>query len=372
MPDEKSNPPKAEEAKPGDLKTEMLKEHSVASAVLGMDLFLDNKRAVIACLDGEVLEIDLDSGAMTSLAKHDSYASSVSLLPSSEGQQAISAGYDGKIIWHDLGSKKVARNVSAHKFWSWQSRVSPDGKFVASVSGQYLCGGYKYEPASADERTVKVFNTATGELAQSFEHLPPVQSVAFSPDSKYLAAGNLMGDIRVWELTTGKELASWNTPSFTGWGVIKGHYYTGGIFALMFTPDGKEIYAAGMGTTTDPAAGNGKQLWQKFAWTENPPKKISETKDGEHGAGLMESLAWHPSHESFVMAGRLFQGKWNTAIFDAATGSIKHSLDAKMRITHARFTSDGQKLILAGAAGQEKKKDGKYPNFGRVKVYSIS
>jgi WD40 repeat protein len=367
MPDENQKPT---DAKDSAFKVELLKEHSISTAVLGLDLFPDDKRAVVACMDGGVYEIDLESGAATPLAKHDSYASSVSLLPSSEGQLAISAGYDGKIIWHELTSKKASRNIAAHKFWSWQSRVSPDGKMVASVSGQYLCGGYKYEPAAPPEPPVKIFNTAKGELLHAFDHLPPVQSLAFSPDSKYLGAGNLMGDIRIWELATGKQLASWNTPSFTGWGIIKGHYYTGGIFALMFAPDGKEIYAAGMGTTTDPAAGNGKQLWQKFAWTKNPTEKISETKEGEHGAGLMESLAWHPSDQYFVMAGRLFQGKWNTAFFDATTGSIKHSLDAKMRVTHARFTSDGKKLILAGASPQEKKKDGKYPNYGRVKIYS--
>lgn len=354
--------------KSSDLKTEMLKEHSISTAVLGLDLFPGDKRALIACLDGGVYELDLESGATTPFGKHESYASSVSLA----GERAISAGYDGKLIWHDVASRAVKESVTAHRFWSWQSRVSPDAKWVASVSGQYLCGGYKYEPAPAAEHSVKLFSAADGKLTNSFDFLPPVQSVAFSPDSKYVAAGNLMGDVRVWDVATGEQKAAWNTPNFTGWGIIKGHYYTGGIFALMFAPDSQSIYAAGMGTTTDPAAGNGRQLWQRFAWTENPVRKMSETKDGESGAGLMEALRWHPSHEYFVMAGRLFQGKWNTAFFEANSGGLKHHFDSKFRITHARFTSDGKRLILAGANGQEKKKDGKYPSFGRVKVYSIA
>jgi WD40 repeat protein len=358
--------------KSSEMKTEMLKEHSIATGVLGLDISPDDKRAYLSCVDGGILELDLDSGKTTPLARHDSYASSVSLLPTSQGHRAISGGYDGKLIWHDLATRESTRSILAHKFWSWQSRVSPDGKLAASVSGQYLCGGYKYEPAKADEHPVKVFSATDGKLLQSFDHVPPVQSLAFSPDSKYLAAGNLMGEIRVWDLATGEQKAAWSTPNFTGWGIIKGHYYTGGIFALMFTPDSQQIYAAGMGTTTDPAAGNGRQLWQRFAWTENPVRKISETKDGESGAGLMEALCWHPSHQYFVMAGRLFQGKWNTAFFDAETGSVKQNLDAKLRITHARFTSDGKRLILAGATGQEKKKDGKYPNFGRIKIYSVA
>ncbi len=355
--------------KPKEMKTEMLKEHSIPTAVLGFDLFPDDKRAALACLDGGVYELDLESGALSPLAKHDSYASSVTLIPG--GERAVSGGYDGKLIWHDLSSRQAVSTIQAHKFWSWQSRVSPNCQFVASASGQYLCGGYKYEPASADEHPVKVFSAADGKVIHQLEHVPPVQSLAFSPDSKYLAAGNLMGEIRVWDLDSGKQLAQWTTPNFTGWGIIKGHYYTGGVFALMFTPDSQQILAAGMGTTTDPAAGNGRQLWQRFAWTETPARKVSETKDGESGAGLMEALCWHPSHEYFVMAGRLFQGKWNTALFDATTSSLKHSLDAKLRVTHVRITSDGKRLILAGATGQEKKKDGKWPNFGRVKIYSL-
>src|SRR4051812_48884324 len=105
MPDEKSKEARLE-AKDSAFKTELLKEHSIPSAVLGLDLFPDNKRAVLACLDGSILELDLESGASTPLGRHESYASSVSLLPSSEGQRAISAGYDGKLIWHDLASKK--------------------------------------------------------------------------------------------------------------------------------------------------------------------------------------------------------------------------------------------------------------------------
>ena len=39
--------------------------------------------------------------------------------------------------------------MKAHDFWSWQLALSPDGSRVASVTGQYLAGGWKYEPAEA-------------------------------------------------------------------------------------------------------------------------------------------------------------------------------------------------------------------------------
>jgi hypothetical protein len=185
-----------------------------------------------------------------------------------------------------------------------------------------------------------------------------------------LAAGNLMGLIRVWEVSTGKEVASWTTPSFTGWGIIKGHYYTGGIFALKFNPNGEDLYAAGMGSTTDPAAGNGFQLWQRFSWRDG--KKLGEAREGDIGRGLMETLAFAEGGSMFVMAGRLFTGKWNTALFDAGSGAILHALDTKMRTTRALFSRDGKQLLLAGTADQGKKKDGKYPECGRIKIYSVA
>lgn len=351
------------------LKVDAGRELKLPSPVLGFDAAPDGKTFYAACLDGSVYEVDATSGALTLLGKHDSYASSVHRVPNTD--VLISGGYDGTLRWHDLAKRQTIRTVKAHQFWSWQTALSTDGKRVASVTGQYLCGGYKYEPAPEREPSVKIFDTATGELLHSFPHVPPVQSVAFSPDGKHLAAGNLMGEVRIWELATAKQVSTWTTPSFTGWGIIKGHYYTGGIYALHFTPDGEHLLLAGMGSTTDPAAGNGKQLWQRFAWRENPPKKISETKDDDNGRGLMETLAYAPGAKHFVMAGRLFNGKWNTAFFDAANGSPLHALDTKMRVTRALFRTDGQ-LLLAGTTDQGKKKDGKLPESGRIKIYRIA
>ena len=349
------------------VKTELVKEIKLPTAVLGLDGSADGKTLYAACFDGGVYEVSAESGEATLLGKHASYASGVVLLPQSS--LLISAGYDGVLQWRDLAEKKIVRKVAAHQFWSWQMAVSPNQQLVASVTGQYLCGGYKYEPLPEREPSVKVFSVENGTLLHQFPHLPPVLSVAFSPDSRHLAAANMTGDVRVWEVDSGKPVAQWNTPSFTSWGIIKSHHYIGGIFALVFAPDGDELLAGGMGPMRDPMAGNGKQTWQRFVWREEPARKVDEIHEGEHGNGLMETLAFHPSRRYFVMAGRLAQGKWNVAFFDAKTGALVHSLDTKRRVTKAVFSADGQTLFLAGAVGQEKKKEGKYPEFGRIAIY---
>jgi hypothetical protein len=345
------------------------KSLTLPTAVLAMDRHPDGKRLFAACFDGGVYEVTIETGAHRLLGKHTSYASGVQYLPKSD--RLISAGYDGTLLWMDPADIKPVRTVEAHKFWSWKMRVSPDERFVGTVTGQYIAGGYKYEPAAESEPSVKVFEADTGKLRWALPHVPPVLSVAFSPDSRYLAAGNLMGEVRVWDLETGKQAAVWTTPDFTCWGIIKSHLYIGGIFDLTFSADGGEVLVCGMGPMIDPMAGNGKQTWQRFAWREKTPRKVAQIRDADAGAGLMETLRFHPDQKLFLMAGRLAQGKWNTALFDSASGHLLHAIDTKMRVTDSAWLQGGTQLALAGMTGQGKKKDGKYPEFGHIKLFDF-
>ena len=64
----------------------------------------------------------------------------------------------------------------------------------------------------------------------------------------------------------------------------------------------------------------------------------------------METLAFHPEGNIFAMAGRLFKGQWNTAIWN----------------------EEGSRLYLAGSSGQPKeRKDLKKPDWGRIKVLEV-
>ena len=345
-------------------KLELKSEIKLPAAVLAADF--DGPRAYAACFDG-VYSVDLGTGRHRLLARHDSYASGACLLR--QTGLLVSSGYDGTLRWHDPAALTTARVVQAHRFWSWQLQASRDERLIASVTGQYLPGGYEYQPAAETEPSVKVFDALTGELLHGFAHRPPVLSVAFSPDGRHLAAGNMMGEIRVWNLASGEQVSEWTTPDFTSWGIIKSHHYIGGIFALEFTPEGGELLACGMGPMRDPMAGNGKQTWQRFTWRDG--KKTAQIAEDDHGNGLMESLAFHPAGDRFVMAGRLAQGKWNTALFDGG-GKLVHSLDTKMRVTDTIFSADGGELLLAGAVGQERKKNGQCPPFGRLKLYRFA
>jgi WD40 repeat protein len=353
------------------MKLEKTTTISLATGVLGLAGKPDNSRLYAACMDGRIFEINPETKETAAFeTSHGSFASGCVLLP--DGNTLISGGYDGCLLWHDVASRRLVRRVTAHDFWSWQLALTPDGARVASATGQFLAGSETYEPAPSATPTVKVFDTASGELVQSFEHHPPVLSVAFSPDGKHLAAANMMGEVRIWNLASGKLAAEFKTPDFTSWGIIKSPHYLGGIYGLAFSPDSATILCCGMGPMTDPMAGNGKMTWQRWAWQEAPPKMHSQVRDGDRGTGLMETIGFTPDTKSFLMAGRQAQGNWNVALFSEADGSLLTSIDAKSRVTRHLFTSDNKTLFLAVTNGQPQRKDGKWPDYGQIQVLTIS
>jgi WD40 repeat protein len=349
-----------------------IRQFELPTSVLSTQWSDDGRTIWAACLDGGILAVDAESGEHQRIASHESYASGVVLAGPASSRVLVSAGYDGVLAWHDPAERETIRRVAAHSFWSWQLAASADGRWVGSVSGQYLCGSQDYKPRPATEPTVKVFDSRTGELVREFEFLPPVLSLAFSADGELVAAGNLMGDVRIWRIADGQELASWNTPSFTGWGIIKGHYYTGGIYAMSFGPDGEDLWVAGMGKTVDPAAGNGRQLWERFAWRTAPVEKRGEPRENDIGQGLLEALRFHPVEPWFVLGGRVAKGAWNLAFFSSVDGSLVAQAMTETRVTSASFDRDGKFVAVGGAVGQNGRVEGGgFRKFGRIGIYSI-
>lgn len=351
------------------ISLELQHEHSIPSGVLGFDLGPDESAAYAAGMDGAIYQCDLESGETQALFQHGSgYASQTQV--DSHRNRLICSGYDGRVTWFDLDSHRLIREIQAHDFWSWRMKLSPDNRWIASSTGQYLPGGYDYKPAPA-KATVRVFDAETGKPRQAFDFLPPALSVAWAPDSAQLAAGNLMGDFSVWSLSNAQQLATWRTDLLTSWGIIKSHHYVGGVYDIAFTADGQHVIGCGMGEMRDPMAGNGKQFWVRYDPTVG---KDSETtiSDSDQGRGLMECLAISPDGTQFVMAGRLAQGSWNVALFESSSGKLLASVDNKTRITGAKFSKDARRVYLSGAKSQGEKKDGKWRDFGRVFAYKIS
>lgn len=346
-----------------------VKEWKLPSGVLSAALSEDGEKILCGCLDGVYL-VDMETSEISKLYAHDSYVSSVEWL---SDRTLVSAGYDGRIIWFDMQEAQEIRSEKAHQFWSWDLAISNDRSILASVTGQYLAGGYRYEPAAESEPSIRVYEAQGGQLLHKLPHVPSVQAVAISPDGKSVAAGNLMGEIRIYDLETGNIQYQWTTKDFTSWGIIKSHSYLGGIFSMRYTPDGDSLLLAGMGPMRDPMAGNGRQLWQRWDLATDEPKLVDQTHEGESGEGLMEALAVDPDASFFVMGGRLRGGDWNAAFFDLDQGHRLATLKTGFRITDTRFYNSGGTLLVAGATGQGKpKKDKSFHAFGRIELYETA
>jgi WD40 repeat protein len=117
---------------------------------------------------------------------------------------------------------------------------SPDGKWLAAGDHQ----GKKVKVWDIDPKHAGRGRRLVHDLRGQPQH--GILSVAFSPDSKLLAvAGWSGGIVRVWDTSTGEVRQQ-----------LK--YHEWGIFSVAFSPDGRHLASAGIDTTVrvwDLAAG---------------------------------------------------------------------------------------------------------------------
>ncbi|HKB37932.1 MAG TPA: serine/threonine-protein kinase, partial [Gemmataceae bacterium] len=128
---------------------------------------------------------------------------------------------DGKVRLWNLSTDQPRAILSGHTRRVWSVAFSPDGKTLASVSGDWE---QRQEPGE-----VKLWDVPTSKLLRNLgRHSAVAFSVAFSPDGKLLASGGWDHVVRLWDPLRGKQVA-----------VLTGH--EGAVRSVTFSPDGRTL-----------------------------------------------------------------------------------------------------------------------------------
>jgi dipeptidyl aminopeptidase/acylaminoacyl peptidase len=119
-----------------------------------------------------------------------------------------------------------------------------------------------------DDRSVRVWDVASGKLVHKIDGVRPHGTVAMSPDGRVLAIGGTWGTettgtVRFWDLATGKEMEDRRLP---------------GTSAVAFSPDGRFIVAADRDVRLIEAA-TGKVM-QTFVSGAGTVNGLTFTPDG--------------------------------------------------------------------------------------------
>jgi WD40 repeat protein/serine/threonine protein kinase len=264
---------------------------------------------------------DASSGRkVLTVAGHTGRVLSVAFSPP-DGRRLASTSEDGEVKVWDLtagpagGELREAVFTRRHDERVIGVAFSPDGRRFASASGE-----------TSKRGKVKVWDAASGEMRFCFpgQAVPnAVVHLAFSPDGRRLASGSVDNTVKVWDLTTGKEVHT-----------LRGH--TEPILNVLFTPDGRRLISAGRDRVV--------YVWDLGEADRNdlvPRWKLSEFSTSPW------CIALSPDGTRLAVGGPTADG--NVRVYDLATGRVLHTLMGDVRVISLAFSSpDGRRLASAG------------------------
>ena len=207
----------------------------------------------------------------------------------------------GAGIWfYDAQTYREMTLLTGHTGVVRAVAFSPDGKTIAS---------------GARDATVKLWNVETGENIATFvRNGIGVESVAFSPNGEMLVAGTEGGPIKVWDVENGQNLAT-----------FKGE--ASRVFSVAFSPDGKMLASGG--------SDNRIQLW------DIETKQNVATLTGHER--VIFSVAFSP--DGRILASGSVD---DTKLWHVETGQNIYTFKHRGQVFSVAFSPDGK--VLAGGA----------------------
>lgn len=160
-------------------------------SLVKMALSPDGEHALLALLDGRMLLLDVATGeTQATLQGHASAVMDVTFSP--DGAQALSSSEDGNIILWDLATQTIVRRLRGHDDVVTGAVFSADG--MRALSGSF-------------DGTMILWNLANGAIIQRFTgHEDSIFTVALGPNGRLALSGSKDGTARLWDTLLGAEL----------------------------------------------------------------------------------------------------------------------------------------------------------------------
>jgi hypothetical protein len=287
----------------------LVKELSRKEIIFGLARVPETRRLIFGGSDFQVYDVDLaqEKPEPKALGGHESYVTGIAVA----GKKAVSGAYDGRLIWWDLESVSKIRTVEAHGRWIRRVLATPDGSTIASVADDMVCRLW-------DAETGALKHELKGHKEITPHHFPSMlHSCAISPDGKFVATGDKVGHIVVWDVASGQSVNTMEAPILYTWDPIQRRHSIGGIRALAFSPDGNGLAAGGIGLIGNIDHLEGPPRVEVFDWRKG--QKTHEFA-GEGSKGMVERLIFLPDGERVLSIGGANDGfVW---ILDLKTKSV--------------------------------------------------